>query len=232
MHSTVSDGKATPCQLVDTAVRVGLSVISVTDHNSFKGSVIAKRYARLKGKPVTVITGNEVRSDKGDVLVLCRDVVEVPVELGSLIDKAHDEGCLVVPAHPYDLSRLGIGDYVYRYPFDAIEVFNASAEPMANRRALEAASRLGLPGLADTDAHIPELLGTAYTLISGDSGVDGILEAIRKGRVKPVWRRIGLSLILRRYAWSIERRLRKLASSGRREDVDNVSIAKHGVQAS
>ncbi len=211
MHSSVSDGRATPCQLVDIAVSRGLGVISVTDHDSFKGSILAARYARLKGRPVVVVVGNEVRSSEGDVLVLCREEVRVPGDLGSLVDKAHEEGCLVVPAHPYDISRIGIGDNVYHYPFDAIEVYNASAEPVANRRAMEAALRLGLPGLANTDAHIPELLGVAYTLIAVDElGVEEVLEAIRRGLVKPQWRPPSLGLVLRRYMWSVERRMRGL----------------------
>ena len=211
MHSTVSDGKATPCELVEHALRKGLRVISVTDHDSFRGSLAAWLYARLRGKPLIIVIGNEVRTDKGDVLVLCDREIRVPRELGALVDKAHEEGCLVIPAHPYDLSRIGIGDNVYSYRFDAIEIYNASAEPIANRRAAEAAEKLGLPGLANTDAHIPEMLGTAYNLIDVEgTSIDEILDSISKGRIRPVWRRTGLGLMLRRYMWSIERRLRSL----------------------
>ncbi len=208
MHSVISDGRGTPEDLVHRALEVGLQAISVTDHNSFQGSLRARRYVEEKGLDLLVIIGNEVQTLRGDVLVLCDEPIDPPVDLGELVDKAHAEGCIVVPAHPFDILRQGIGREVYNHRFDAIEVYNASADPITNRRARQAAAELGLPQLANTDAHIPEYLGSAYTLVDAPSlTVDDLLDAVRRGRVHPVYGKPGLHTRLKRYWWSIERRI-------------------------
>ncbi len=208
MHSFISDGRASPEELVHRALEAGLQVISVTDHDSFQGSVRARRYVEEKGLDLLVIIGNEVRTVKGDILVLCDHPIDPPVQVGELVDKAHEEGCIAVPAHPFDLMRQGIGKEVYNHRFDAIEVYNASADPITNRRARQAAAELGLPPLANTDAHIPEYLGTAYTLVeTRNLSVEDFLEAVRRGKVQPVYGKPDLQTRLRRYWWSIERRI-------------------------
>jgi predicted metal-dependent phosphoesterase TrpH len=70
-HTTVSDGSITPLQLVAIAEKKRLDAVAVTDHDSFRGSSLALRAARLKGSKLTVIPGSEVRTDLGDILVYC-----------------------------------------------------------------------------------------------------------------------------------------------------------------
>ena len=63
MHSTASDGRATPCQLVDAAVSEGISVIALTDHHTVDALDKAKKYGKEKG--ITVISGIEFRTEYG-----------------------------------------------------------------------------------------------------------------------------------------------------------------------
>lgn len=221
IHSTVSDGRASPYELVLVAVEKEVDVISVTDHNSFQGSIVAYNYAKTHGREVQVIIGNEVRTPYGDILVYCSspdNIPDIPGSLHELIDKSHENNCLVVPAHPFDLFRLGIGDLVYEIKgWDAIEVFNASANKGANKRAEEAAKILGLPGLASSDAHIPEYVGVAYTIIDCDDiDPENILEAIRKNKVVPVKRYPPFNYIVKRITWSLKHRLHRFTSRRQR----------------
>lgn len=57
MHSTASDGKLSPTELVDLAVEKNLSVIAISDHDVVDGSRLAIEYA--KDKDVEVISGVE-----------------------------------------------------------------------------------------------------------------------------------------------------------------------------
>ncbi len=226
-HSSISDGRDSPETLVVEAQRRGLDVVAVTDHDTFEGGLRAWRFQRSTGIEVAVIVGAEVRSDRGDILVLCgdRSLQRIPRRLDELVDYARGEGCLVIPAHPFDRRRHGISNAVYDYRWDAIEVFNAMSDPFANKRAEQVAKELGLPGVASSDAHVVEALGAAYTLIDAEPDTDDIMEAIRRGRVKPVPGRPSVNALLRTAAWSVERRLslldrRRMEKLRRLSDLD------------
>lgn len=210
IHSTYSDGRASPREILIYAQYKGLAVISITDHDTFLGSVVAQRYLRSIQEDLVVIIGNEVRTDEGDILLYCYEPIDTPRTLEDLVDHAHSNNCLVVPAHPFDLFRLGIGTAIYEFKeWDAIEAWNASANKGANRKAVEVAKEMGLPMLANSDAHIPEYIGTAYTVLEIDElSVDGVFKAIKRGLVKPHYGYPPFNLVAKRFLWSIERALR------------------------
>jgi len=210
IHSVYSDGRDPPSGIIQHALAKGFSVISISDHNTFEGSMKTIRLLPKSGVDLLVIPGSEVRTDKGDVLVYCEHPFETPFRLLDLVDKAHENNCLVVPAHPFDLFRLGIGEAVYSVRgWDAIEVWNASSTRKSNKRALEAARELGLPGLANSDAHVAEQIGSAYTVIeAGDLSVGEVMESIRRGRLQPHFGSRGVKATFKWLEWSLERRLR------------------------
>ncbi len=195
-------------ELVSAAKYKELDAVAVTDHDTFEGSIRAARVAKDVG--IIVVYGCEVRTELGDVLVLADHPFEAPKTLSLLIDKARDENALVIPAHPFDAFRKGIGEAIYDYKFDAVEVFNAASPPWCNRRALEVAKELGLPGLANSDAHTEEYLGVAYNIIDCNGSLEDLLEAIRKGRVHPVPGRPGPVDYARSMVKKAARKLSKL----------------------
>lgn len=71
LHTTASDGRLTPCELVRRAAELQLDVIAITDHDSVEGIQPAleeaQNYPRL-----TVIPGVEINTDvpKGEVHIL------------------------------------------------------------------------------------------------------------------------------------------------------------------
>lgn len=205
IHTTCSDGKASPRDVVLHAINLGLKAVSITDHDTFMGSNIASRYARSYTMEILVVPGVEVRTDRGDILVYCEREVDLPRNIEKLIERAHSENCIVVPAHPFDIARLGIGEAIYEYrDWDAIEVWNSSSTKGSNYKALNAAKLLGKPGLANSDAHILEEVGVAYTIIEVDNlKVEHVLDAIKKGRVKPVFGKRPFSTTVKRISWSI-----------------------------
>ncbi len=211
IHSTYSDGKHSPKEILYQAIDIGLNVIAITDHNTFQGAIAGYRIAKNSALELVVIIGIELRTDKGDVLVYCDHPIDTPRNLELLLDKARSENCIVVPAHPYDLRRYGIGDDIYNYKWDAIEVFNASSTTGANKKALRAAKILGVPGLANSDAHILEFIGAAYNVIEASSNtIDDVLEAIRKGKVKPIPGRPSIPSYAKNLYWTIARKIREI----------------------
>lgn len=64
IHSNASDGKQTPQQIVDEAVKKGISVIALTDHHTVSNIDVIKQYAASKN--IVVISGIEFRTEYGE----------------------------------------------------------------------------------------------------------------------------------------------------------------------
>lgn len=171
----------------------------------------------LRKNDFIFIVGNEVRTIDGDVLVLCMEYPgtdNVPKSIPELLDWASMNNCIAVPAHPYDVLRHGIGDKVRSYRWHAVEIFNAGALPIFNWRAAKAARELGLPGLANSDAHVPDLVGIAYTVFDIDNlTIESVFKALLSNHVNAVAHYPGPGLIIKRLSWSIRRRLRSTSSA-------------------
>lgn len=65
MHSTFSDGRYTPTQLVEIAAAVGIRVLALTDHDSLNGIEEAQQAAAACGQRVRVLTGVELSTQCG-----------------------------------------------------------------------------------------------------------------------------------------------------------------------
>ncbi|WP_052015941.1 PHP domain-containing protein [Halalkalibacter hemicellulosilyticus] len=70
MHSTHSDGEMDPKEIVDEALRLGLSVISITDHDEISGYFEAKDVAASRG--LQLLPGIEINTDgaQGELHIL------------------------------------------------------------------------------------------------------------------------------------------------------------------
>lgn len=60
IHTNYSDGTMTPEEVVDEAIRLGVSTIAITDHDTIDGVTIACRYGQ--GKNLHIISGIEFSS--------------------------------------------------------------------------------------------------------------------------------------------------------------------------
>jgi len=71
LHTTASDGRLSPQELVRLALEVGLDVIAITDHDTVDGVDPALDAARMYDR-ITVIPGVEINTDvpKGEVHIL------------------------------------------------------------------------------------------------------------------------------------------------------------------
>ncbi|AFZ70534.1 putative metal-dependent phosphoesterase, PHP family [Caldisphaera lagunensis DSM 15908] len=213
-HSLVSDGKSTPEEIILRAVYLGLSAIAVSDHNTFRGSAIAIESAKKLDLNITVIPANEVRTIKGDVLVLCEKIPyeEPPREPPLLHDWASINNCITIAAHPFHVGRKSIGGYLKKYPnyFDAIEVWNPRGIPFLNKPAMKLAEKFSKPKTSGSDAHIIQELGTSPTrLDTTDCDVYNIINSIRKGKCSPTINYMKISTIFNVLKWSINRRIKK-----------------------
>jgi predicted metal-dependent phosphoesterase TrpH len=115
--------------------------------------------------------------------------------LAERIEIIHDHGGLAGAAHPLNVKYGGIGlDMLTNHAdlLDFVEIFNPLnvVNPEYDSRAENEGKRLGLPGLANSDAHDPRHIGMAHTILEVDLGGlpkrsplvrERVLEAVVKG---------------------------------------------------
>ncbi len=199
LHTYYSeDATITLKEVVHCAKKRGLDGVAVTDHDAIKGAL---RLAKQKN--FIIIPGIEVTSRHGHVLALnVTEAVEPKLGLPETVEETHRLGGIAVIAHPAAVLKTGLGHTIISSAsnLDAVEVINTAAFPffLTTYLSRRLALRLELPQTAGSDAHYPDEIGTAYTVIDADSNLDDIIEAIRKGRTIPFGKPISWLLRLQR----------------------------------
>lgn len=183
VHTVHSDGLGTVEHVLKVVKLKGLDGLAITDHATLQGYFEAKAL----GFDLVILPGLEIETDVGHVLVLGledlpTEVVDVKYE--DLVNWSRGRGGLIVLAHPA-VGRVKM-ERLMRCRPDAVEVFNASY-PMLSfflKRGLDIATRLGVPELGGSDAHRPEGIGEAYTIVEvEDTCRDDIIRSIKQGKV-------------------------------------------------
>jgi predicted metal-dependent phosphoesterase TrpH len=134
-----------------------------------------------------VLVGQEIRTTAGDLIgVFLTRPIPAGLTPDAAIAAVREQGGLVGIAHPFDRFRgsLGRGE---REAFEAIasevdwiETWNARlVVGDGNARAGELARRVGVPGVAVSDAHTILEVGIASTVVDGDpSTPEGLRAAL------------------------------------------------------
>ena len=173
MHSAHSlDGRLPPAELIRLAKERGLSVIAISDHNSFAGYLEAER---CEHEGVLLVPAVEYATELGHILALFLErelpgeyllpIDDFHYQFDAVIEGIHACGGLAVFAHPFkSKARTGAERDIFR-KVDGIEVFNGRAAAKfnftANEKACRAASELGLFFTAGSDTHTAPELGNA-----------------------------------------------------------------------
>ena len=179
-HSMYSkDSLSNPQDLVKAARRRGLSRLVVSDHNSIRGGVAAKKLA-----PDLIIVGEEIMTTKGEILASFVQE-EIPAGLHPLkvISLLKEQGAFISISHPFDKHRNGhwkSEDLLDLLPYiDAIEGFNARCvNPNFNQLAMDFAKQHKLAMTVGSDAHSIFEVGKAYLEIEDFDSADGLRSVI------------------------------------------------------
>lgn len=212
VHSEHSrDSESSHENILEIARKKGLDGFAICDHDTVEGGLACAKKALELGLEITVIPGVEVSSSKGHILVLgVGENIEPLLSPEETICKARKLGGTVIIPHPFKRSSHGIGSFE-GLDIDAVEVFNSRCLfNGANRKALAEAKRLGIPGVAGSDSHIPEMVGQAYTEIdTSENTVEAVLRAIREGKVSPAGKNTPTPIILEQMSGSVKRKLKR-----------------------
>ena len=187
VHSNCSDGRDEVKTILQAARRRGLAGLSITDHDTLKGSQKALQIIREERMNLILIPGAEVTTTEGHLLVL--GIEELPPRDRSpeeTADLAREQGGISIVPHPYHPFRHAIG----RIPdCDAVEVYNSKhLFGIANARARRGAKKRGLPMVAGSDSHFAVTVGLGVTEIQA-ADAEAAVAAIRDGRTRVVGKR-------------------------------------------
>jgi predicted metal-dependent phosphoesterase TrpH len=223
MHTSCSDGWPSPGAIVDhVATLGGLDVIAITDHDTIEGALRAAEIAARRPDAPHVIVGEEVSSRHGHILGLFLERRIPPgMSAAATVSAIHDQGGLAVAAHPFWRTERqvrgrrthGVGWWAAELDFDGIEVENATPGfYVFNQLAHRLCEGAGLAELGNSDAHIVDAIGRAYTTFPGRSP-QALRTAIEQGRTRAHRDRYAPMALVRYAAWGIEhRRQRRIAA--------------------
>jgi predicted metal-dependent phosphoesterase TrpH len=187
LHTVASgDAVSTLEQVAERAVRAGIDVVCVTDHNEISAALTAAA-AGLGG--IRFIVGEEIRTQAGEVIGLfLAERIPYVLPLREAVARIRKQGGLVYLPHPYDLVRHSLRGHADELCADGladvVEVFNAKvADQALNDRAAALAARWAVPGGAGSDAHDPAGIGAAYLEMPDFDGPASFLDAMRGARI-------------------------------------------------
>ncbi|MGE5636890.1 MAG: PHP domain-containing protein, partial [Nocardioidaceae bacterium] len=184
MHTDHSPDCATPVDvLLETAKRVGLGAIAVTDHNEVSGAL----EARERADGIKVIVAEEIKTaDQGEVIGLfIEERIPRGLTLEQTITAIREQGGLVYVPHPFDRMH-SVPDYGNLLEvveqLDAIEVFNPRVAFSAfNEEAERFAAKYRIVAGAGSDSHVAQALGSVKIRMRdfGAEDPEEFLESLR-----------------------------------------------------
>ncbi len=175
-----SDGILDPHKIIKVAIKKGLAGIAVTDHNTIKGGLEAKKYETDDFK---VIIGSEVMTTKGEIIGLFLTEEIKSTDFYEVTDEIKSQNGIVVVPHPFDEwrgSSFPIKKEDVEY-IDNVEIFNSRCvENKYNDKASQFAKKYKLGVTGGSDAHFANEIGYAGIITE----TDDIYEAILKNDLK------------------------------------------------
>jgi predicted metal-dependent phosphoesterase TrpH len=187
MHTDHSHDCSVPvAELLDYAEGQGLGAIAITDHNVFSGAQEAVELAR--GRQLTVIPGEEIKTEKGEVIGLfLEEQIERGLSMGDTIAAIREQGGVVYLPHPFDrLHTIPDAPTLHRHlpEIDVFEVYNARLLFEGfNDEALRFARKYNLTMGAGSDAHVLQGVGTGLVHMRAFENAAEFLISLRSAEI-------------------------------------------------
>ena len=139
MHTTYSDGTGNHTEIAEAAIKTGLDVVIVTDHNVYVSG--PEDYYTANNKKVLLLVGEEIHDQarapqKSHLLVLGAGIELSPFagDLNRLLEAVRKAGGLAFIAHPTDPAAPAVNEDDLSWDdwqvkgLAGIEIWNAMSE--------------------------------------------------------------------------------------------------------
>src|ERR1700730_17447453 len=144
-HTFASDGMVTPAELVDAAVKAGLNLIAITDHDTMANA--REVVERGTGAGLGVVAGQEVTTKWPAQTHILGWFLEIPIKrsmsVADTVAAIHDQGGLVIIPHPFMPVYFGsiqpamLLRLIEKEPVDGIELMYTAPVGGRRRRLLD-----------------------------------------------------------------------------------------------
>jgi len=185
LHTLYSDGTVGIADLLaHLEMETDLDLVAITDHERIDGALRAREMHAAGDFSFELVVGEEITTRRGHLLALfLEERVPALRSLEETLERVHDQGGIAIAAHPMAPLTPSIGRRSLlrlhdaadpRHRLDAIEVLNPSAAGRSRRLARRDLNEqvLHLPGVGNSDAHVLEGVGTAWTWFAGVTAAD------------------------------------------------------------
>ena len=174
--------------IVHRSKEIGLDGICITDHDSNHLKEYAKEISLAMDFPIFV--GAEILTFEGDALAFGVDLLpERKMYVHELIEYVHNQGGVVISAHPYRKNNRGMEDKIKTTKnLDGIEGLNGSTPVDLNLKAYDAALLQNIPVFGGSDAHRLERVGKYATKFPRKiQTMEELVGAIKSGGTQAVY---------------------------------------------
>lgn len=171
--------------LIDAVAAHDFSVLAISCHEALVYNAYLASYARHRG--ILLIPAIEACVEGKHVLILNPDEEQARATTFEGLRRLGRRDAAIIAPHPYYPLRTALGRALERNIdlFDAIEystLYLPGVNP--NRRAARVARRHGLPMVGNSDCHALPYCDSTHTWVESEPTVEGVIEAIRAGRVE------------------------------------------------
>ncbi len=198
-------------ELLDKAAALEYDALAITLHTRQFYSLEAEKYARDRG--ILLIPGVEQDIEGCHVLLInfpkeASEGIRTFADLSRVktqLTQSSAREILVIAPHPFFPSGVALKDkfWAHKDLFDAVEVsgfFHRYWNP--NLKAMEAADRLGLPLVGNSDTHTLQQFGKTWSEVACAKDTVSILKAIKAGHAKVKGRSLA-ALELCQIGWKV-----------------------------
>ncbi len=185
VKETPYDCGITVQEQLEQAYKTKLDVLFITNHNTLDGynQLLNYRENHEKLRNIHIYSGEEITTDQG-IHVLAyglNETINPGLSLEEILDIIRSQGAVSCAPHPFALNN---GLREKSILCDLIEVFNSNnVDRYSNLRASYFAKTNNMIEVAGSDSHVVSTLGRCINVIDAENTLDGILRAMRKGKI-------------------------------------------------
>jgi predicted metal-dependent phosphoesterase TrpH len=173
-----------------------LDVVAITDHERIDGALRAAEIHAAGDYSFELVVGEEITTRRGHVVALfITERIPALRPLPETLERIHDQGGIAIAPHAMAplTPSLGRGSLLFtnesadpRHRLDAIELMNPSTAGRSRRAARRRLNDdvLRLAAVGNSDAHVLEGIGTAWTWFAG-STADEYRAAVAAAATRP-----------------------------------------------
>ena len=185
IHSYYSpDSLSQPKNIIKTAIKNKIDIISITDHNTILGGLSTYQENKKNKTDLLTVIGSEIHTDVGDIIGLFLNSEIKSRKIAEVLDEITDQDGITILPHPFKNHNLEIlNKFMNKIEF--IELLN-SRSPITKDEIIQIHS-YNKKELGSSDAHFTFEIGKCYTLLNipfKPNSNDSLISAIRKYPLK------------------------------------------------